>query len=115
MSDTVPGNDIGPLPLANQANYNDGSGYSVTQSLIEDPNQNYLTDGGSYEGSAGPYGTFDQVGNVWEWNDAVISVSFRGLRGGSWDNNGINLLSSSRFSFNPDFEGSFIGFRVASP
>ena len=115
MSDTVPGNDIGPLPLANQANYNDGSGYSVTQSLIEDPNQNYLTDGGSYEGSAGPYGTFDQGGNVWEWNDAVTPpIVSRGLRGGAWDV-GYILRSSNRPSDAPDSEFSIIGFRVASP
>ena len=105
MSDTVPGNDIGPLPLANHANYIDGSGYSVTQSGSYDPNQNYLTDGGSYEGSAGPYGTFDQGGNVWEWNDAVISGSFRGLRGGSWSSFENNLRSSFRFSNDPRLRG----------
>ena len=31
------------------------------------------------------YGTNDQAGNVWEWNDAVISGSSRGQRGDSWD------------------------------
>ena len=107
MSDTVPGNDIGPLPLANHANYIDGSGYSVTQSGSYDPNQNYLTDGGSYEGSAGPYGTFDQGGNVWEWNDAVISVSFRGLRGGSWSTDfENNLRSSFRIQRTPRLRGA---------
>ena len=116
MSDTVPENDIGPLPLANQANYIDGGGYSVTQSLIEDPNQNYLTDGGSYEGSAGPYGTFDQGGNVWEWNDAVISVSERGLRGSSWfTTDEFNLRSSLRNFSEPGVGSETIGFRVASP
>ena len=93
-----------PASFGESANYIDGSGYSVTQSGIEDPNQNYLTDGGSYEGSAGPYGTFDQGGNVWEWNDAVISGSFRGLRGGSWFNDEFNLRSSLRNINDPDDE-----------
>ena len=30
------------------------------------------------------YGTFDQGGNVWEWNDAMIGTS-RGLRGSAWN------------------------------
>jgi hypothetical protein len=90
--------------------------FSVTQSGSFDANQNYLTAVGSYPGSAGFYGTFDQGGNVWEWNDAVISGSFRGLRGGSWsffENS--SLRSSNRDYLNPDLESNGIGFRVASP
>ncbi len=109
----APGNTIGPAE--NQANITVSGNYSVTQSGSFDSNQNYLTDGGSYEGSAGPYGTFDQGGNVWEWNDAVISVSFRGLRGGSWFNGENNLRSSNRINYDPDNENKNIGFRVASP
>ena len=109
----APGNTIGPAE--NQANITVSGNYSVTQSGSYDPNQNYLTDGGSYEGSAGPYGTFDQGGNVWEWNDAVISDSFRGLRGGSWSDIENSLRSSTRSDTNPDDEFILIGFRVASP
>jgi len=112
-SNAAPGNDIGATP--NEANHYDGSDYSVTQSGSYDPNQNYLTDVGAYEGSANHYGTFDQGGNVFEWNDAVISGSFRGLRGGSWDNNENDLRSSYRDFNNPDFVYNNIGFRVASP
>ena len=44
------------------------------------------------------YGTNDQGGNVWEWHDAVVSGSSRGMRGGSWNNfgSGDYLASSSR-------------------
>ncbi len=41
--------------------------------------------------------------------------SFRGLRGGSWNNNENNLRSSIRNNNNPDNENNNIGFRVASP
>jgi ABC-type bacteriocin/lantibiotic exporter with double-glycine peptidase domain len=74
-----------------------------------------LTPVGAYTGSAGFYGTFDQGGNVWEWNDAVISVDFRGLRGGSWFLAELILSSSFRDYGRPSFENNFIGFRVASP
>jgi formylglycine-generating enzyme required for sulfatase activity len=74
-----------------------------------------LTPVGAYTGSAGFYGTFDQGGNVWEWNDAVISGSFRGLRGGSWFLADLILRSSFRDTGNPGFENNFVGFRVASP
>ena len=60
------------------------------------------------------YGTFDQGGNVWEWNEAVIGSS-RGLRGGSWYNLGVSpLASSSRSRSDPSFEFYGIGFRLAS-
>jgi len=126
-SNTRPGNDIGPLPLANHANSRTANDfYSVTQSESYDANQNYLTDGGAFGGSGGFYGTFDMGGNVWEWNDAEVGTwfgSFRGLRGGSWDDAGV--LQSSRDQMRssvwnevdpyPDNEVDHIGFRVASP
>jgi formylglycine-generating enzyme required for sulfatase activity len=62
------------------------------------------------------YGTFDQGGNVWEWNDAIISSSSRGLRGGSWDYIGPRdiLHSSFRYLNSPSNENAGIGFRLAS-
>gem|GEM_PF-1630753 len=70
-------------------------------------------------GSAGPlsesfYGTSDQGGNVFEWNEALISGSFRGLRGGSWDSTSGHLQSSFRFNSSPSGEDFGIGFRVAT-
>jgi len=60
------------------------------------------------------YGTFDQGGNVWEWNDAIVSTSARGLRGGSFDSTDALLQSSDRYGLNPINEFDFIGFRVSS-
>jgi len=110
QSDTAPGNVVGSG--ANQANYYTGN-YSVTQSASYSGSQNYLTDGGAFSGSASHYGTYDQGGNVWEWNDAVIGSS-RGLRGGTWSDYYGVLQSSYRNLISPAFENSLVGFRVAS-
>ena len=110
QSDTAPGNIVGGA--ANQANYNNGV-YSVTQSASYVGTLNYLTDAGAFSNSASAYDTFDQGGNVWEWNDAVIGSS-RGLRGGSWDDFDGSLQSSLRFDLDPTDEYNILGFRVAS-
>ena len=110
QSDSAPGNNIGGA--ANQANYYAGD-YAVTQSSTYSDTLNYLTDAGAFSNSDSAYDTFDQGGNVWEWNDAVIGSS-RGLRGGSWIGSGYDLQSSDRASSDPSYEGGDVGFRVAS-
>lgn len=72
-----------------------------------------LTPVGAYAASDSYYGTFDQGGNVFEWNDAVITGS-RGLRGGAWNTGEGFLRASFRGYGDPTGEGDYIGFRVAS-
>jgi formylglycine-generating enzyme required for sulfatase activity len=103
-------NSVGDIsnPGANVANYLSGADWNSQ-------NGNVTT-----VGSAGPlsdsyYGTADQGGNVWEWNEALISGSFRGLRGGSFLDNASFLQSSLRISdFSPTLDGNRFGFRVAT-
>jgi sulfatase modifying factor 1 len=110
QSDGVPGNTIGGAP--NQANYY-ADDYAVTQSTNYDLAQNYLTDAGAFSNSASAYGTFDQSGNVWEWNDAVDG-SIRGERGGAWFNEANYLESSFRTGGTPTSEQFSVGFRLAN-
>ena len=49
----------------NNANY-----YSTGTYPIGSPY--YRTDVGEFQNSASAYGTFDQGGNVWEWNEAIV-------------------------------------------
>jgi hypothetical protein len=73
-----------------------------------------FTEVGSYTGSASPYGTFDQGGNVDEWNEAAISNGLnRGFRGGN-SNNIVDLLAASRRRNTFPLAEGFFGFRVAS-
>jgi sulfatase modifying factor 1 len=60
-------------------------------------------------------GTFDMMGNVWEWNETLIG-SGRALRGGSYDTYGSDyfLASSYRNYYYPSDENYVFGFRVAS-
>jgi formylglycine-generating enzyme required for sulfatase activity len=125
-TDSEPNSDQPPGDLSIQSNVanfykNDGiandynDGFAVNGS-INSPTGNALTDVGAYSFSLSPYGTFDQGGNVYEWNEALIS-SFRGLRGGSWGFDvSSHLAASSRdiyASFPPSGEGTNVGFRVA--
>jgi formylglycine-generating enzyme required for sulfatase activity len=114
QSDALPAS-VPPGPnVANGANYiPNGGTYAVTGSSAYDPNQNYLTDVGAYGESAGPYRTFDQNGDLYQWTEAP-DASFRAVRGGSWGDNEDPLRSSTAFSSAPQFGENFNGFRVAS-
>jgi formylglycine-generating enzyme required for sulfatase activity len=104
-----------PGSALNTANYYDSStGYAVTASTSYSSNKNYLTDVGTYTSSASPYGTFDQTGNVFQWNEALFSDSSRGMRGGSWSHVAGALPSSFRGSVNPLSVDFTLGFRVGT-
>jgi len=116
QSNSTPGNIIGSA--SNQANYFAGAGYAVTQSSTYGASQTYLTDVGGFSGSASFYGTFDQSGNVYQWNDLDGSASAtRGVRGGGWANrSGAYYVSSSnRDSTSGSFVDPNLGFRLAGP
>ncbi len=72
-----------------------------------------LTEVGSYTGSASPNGTFDQAGNAWEWNEAIIDVTDRELRGGSFLNSG-GFEATDSFRTSPTREFRDVGFRIVS-
>lgn len=83
-----------------------------------------LTDVGAYDQSAGPYGTFDQGGNIEEWNEGMIPLSAnaypagyipgRGVLGGSWTSDSSRLLAYGVGAGTPNLETGYLGFRVAS-
>jgi formylglycine-generating enzyme len=76
---------------------------------------NYLTPVGLFSASPGPYGTYDMGGVVWQWNEAIISGTCRGVRGGTvyYLRYADFLASFCRGSYYPADEGD-VGFRVAS-
>jgi len=51
---------------------------------------------------------------VWEWNEQIVSGSFRGVRGGSWGDFPSDLAASHPIFTNPTSEFDSVGFRVAS-
>ncbi len=112
-TDTVPSNLLSnpASDPGNNANFDDG-GYTIGSPY-------YTTEVGDFENSASPYGTFDQGGNLYEWNEADIfgDGSSRGLRGGHWNGDSSDSLhASSRDNADgtPTYENGSIGFRVAS-
>ena len=64
--------------------------------------------------SASFYGTFDQAGNVREWNEAVIFGTNRQVRGGGFLSTTGRLQSDGPDSEDPAFEAADLGFRIAA-
>jgi hypothetical protein len=89
----------------------------VTQTSTASATQDYLTTGGAFSNSGSAYGTFDQAGDVYELNDAVLGSS-RGVRGGTWwaNNSGatLQLSKNGRSQTVPTAENSVYGFRLAA-
>ena len=108
-SNSAPGNQVINPDPGNSANFFGGStGFTIGPPY-------YRTEVGEFENSSSPYGTFDQGGNVWEWNEAVFFYGTwsRGLRGGSFITPGYGLLESYRYGESPTNEQASFGFRLA--
>ena len=104
-SDSKPSNKLTP-DEGNNANFWD-DGYTIGSEY-------WMTEVGAFKNSDSAYGTFDQGGNVLEWNEAVISNELRGFRGGSWVGNFGILRASTHNYAAPTGESFGIGFRVAT-
>ena len=113
-SDSTPSNDLTTPDGGNNANFYQSGG------TIEGPY--YRTEVGEFENSESPYGTFDQGGNVWEWNEAITfsssTAATRGVRGGGFNPSIFylhgDLRASDRDSYVvPSYGVMDIGFRVA--
>ena len=74
---------------------------------------NCLTPVGAFSASPGPYGTYDQGGNVYQWNETSIMNSYREICGGSYIDGSSDLASSTRLYEYPTTEADIFGFRIA--
>ena len=112
-SDSLPSNVLGnPTDPGNNATYWTSKGGTIGGPY-------WRTEVGVHENSDSPYGTFDQGGNVFEWDEAAIG-STRGLRGGCYKyynvpyGDGAYMRASNRiYAFPPSGESVYNGFRVA--
>ncbi len=117
QSNTAPGNSLGGV--ANQANAMRMSDYALCINHDQFPlsNQNYLTEAGAFSGSGSYYGTYDQAGNVAEWNMLSGTVNTRGgLRGSAWGDVVSHAEAGYRYdtaSMTSNYNG--VGFRLAAP
>lgn len=100
----------------------------IADNLVYSGNSNNrIADVGSRPGGASWVGALDMAGNVWNWmlsefadypysaedgRENVSSSTWRVMRGGSWDGNGLNARGAARSSYDPSYRDSIVGFRV---
>ncbi len=106
-SDSAPGRD-----MSETTNPGNNANYKSSDYLIGSPY--YRTPVGEFELSDSPYGTFDQGGNVAEWNETIWPPgSYRGVCGGSfWEPDYILGVDFGLYGL-PTYESYATGFRVA--
>jgi len=74
-----------------------------------------LTDVGSYPGSPSPYGTFDQGGNVYEWDERIgAGGQSRTIRGAGYIGEVYELEKYTLTEGGPLAEAEVFGFRVVN-
>jgi sulfatase modifying factor 1 len=105
-SNAVPNNNPPSSDTGNSANFT-----VAGHSTFDNPYP--LTDVGAYTLSDSPYGTFDQGGNVLQWNETRFQAN-RNLAGGHWASLASQLASSNNSFIFPSFTQVGVGFRVAS-
>ena len=73
----------------------------------------YVSPVGSFTNSASHYGTYDQNGDVFQWDTDIYGGDARGMRGGSWTvSNPYYLASTTNLGSDPAQEASDLGFRI---
>ena len=105
-SDSVPSNDLDGG--GNNATFHDGD-FTIGSPY-------YRTESGAHVNSESPYDTFDQGGNVFEWNEAILYPEYggyRGLRGGWFFFSDGPLQAANRGYHLPTAEFESYGFRVS--
>ena len=73
---------------------------------------NFLTPVGFFADSPSGWGTYDQGGDVFQWNEAIVNGG-RQIRGGAFGTQVAALESDSSFIAAPSEYESVVGFRVA--
>jgi formylglycine-generating enzyme required for sulfatase activity len=93
--------------------------YSTGSWMLDTPPYYERTEVGTFFLSDSPYGTFDQLGNVSEWNEAILlsqlsGTNERGVRGGTYGSTANSASALFRGSASPTYEGwGGSGFRIA--
>ena len=103
-SDTTPDNNAPGSDSGNSTNYKKNGAFAVGSPY-------FSTVAGAYSGHSA-YGTYDQNGNVAEWNDSIPVNMTRGVRGGSWGSDEDPMAAAYRNFSSPSFGYADIGFRI---